>query len=77
VSQNPLARKADDDELPDSGCRLDKISSSSIKSCFSFVKRSARSRKRQRAAANNRSQKIAIEVANSTQTMPGPYVQAT
>jgi hypothetical protein len=76
VAQNPLARKADD-ELPDSGCRLDKISSSSIKSCFSFVQRSTRSRIRQRAAANNGSQKIAIEVANSTQTMPGSYVQAT
>jgi hypothetical protein len=49
---------------------LDKISSNNIKSWYSFVKRFVRSRRRQWAAADDRSPKIAIEVAGSIETMP-------
>jgi hypothetical protein len=71
-----MARKADNDELPDSSrLQLEKIWSNNIKSCCSFVKRSVRSRKRQRSAVDNRRKKIAIEVAPEHDA--GLPVQAT
>jgi hypothetical protein len=65
MAQNPVARKADDDELPHSNRRPDKVSSNGIRNCFSFAKKLARLRRRQSTTVNDRSEKVAIEDVDS------------